>query len=234
MFSTIQKLALVSLLFVAPAISYGFGFGIDPYIGVNAKWRHVKWEKTRGDDVFNKNLPEGDVYAGIQFCDYLAIEGGYEATSRVSRNVVATTQFLTFPLTLPPESFTTKVQLKGWHADIVGLIPVWDDCLSILGSLGMASLKAYHQIYETADSVGPFPDDLIASSLRTFKKHKSVLKWGVGLQQMLTNCAGVRLMYNWEQTSKFRNLRPQGFPNSVLRVSMGNSQGVGLGVFILF
>ncbi len=200
-----KKLALLAvpaILLAASAATADNQWGFTPYVGADAEWRHLNYQTGFGENIFRHDYPQGNIYAGLKFNDYLAIEGGYEATGRKSRvttlgpgNIFAGNS--TAGTTL---QFSTTSRIKGPHANLVGFLPIWDAYrLQLIGSVGFARLQENAEFtILTANGNPAIPDP------RTFKQRKSILRVGAGLQQMISDSWGVRAMVKWENTNKFK------------------------------
>lgn len=214
-------------------------FQICPYVGADVQARYSQWQQGLGNGNFKKWAPEGDAYAGVQFNQYLGLEGGYEATTIAHRNfVVPTGQIFvnTNIVAFPPTAWSSRFQAKGWYGNLVGMLPV-SDCyrLSLIGTVGIVKLRVFHDYVQTADSLGLLDTGLSNSTRGTHTDRHYIPKLGIGGAHMLTDCVGVRLMYNWERTARFKNLPTlETFPVGRGRVSMKNSQSGSVGLFAKF
>ncbi len=216
--STLLAASAASLiaLTASTAATADIDWNVSPYVGADVQIRHVKFGHHFGNKRFKKNYPQANLFAGIKFCDFLGIELGYETTTNKSRTVTLGT---------PPIKTNSSARFRGPHADLVGFLPIFNECnLHLLGYVGIAHLKASLKQYDVlANGISP---------ARTFNKHKSVLRLGAGVQHMINDCWGVRALVGWEKT-KFNLVQnqPAATPQ---RVKLKNSYSYGLGAFYSF
>jgi hypothetical protein len=235
-------------LFVAPIIlmaanssvlaSDFSAHNLTPYVGIDVQFRQMSFDKNHGNNVFRKNYPQGNVYAGLKFNDYIGVEAGFEGTNKRSRNArlfvgqysIGGDPVPTIPGVTTFEDSITTAKIHGPHINVVGTFPILDDSdLALIGSVGISRLKVSLKYKATQDEAGPL------SIIRTFAKRKSILRLGGGIQHMITDCVGVRGMVTWQNTAKFKHIsakevatHPSGF------AKLKNSFSYGLGVFINF
>lgn len=214
------KLALVAtpmFILAASAATADIQWGVTPYVGADAEWRHLDFKSGFGDNTFRHDYPQGNLYAGLKFNCYFGIEAGYEATERKTR----TTTF--FPGTVvngvllsgPSSSFqfASTGQIKGYHASLLGFYPLCNVYrLSLLGSVGFARLQA--RLISSRIALSGVPTNVASD----FIQRKDVLRLGAGLQQMISEDWGVRAMLKWENTNKFKNIAPQQGGASILKL----------------
>ncbi len=174
-----------------------------PYVGFEAQWRHMNFDAGRGDNLFNHNSPQGNLFVGLQLNKYLGVEGGYQATSRKTRSTFAEAGDVVAGTTLiagEAARFDSTMYIHGPHINITGTYPICKDYkLDLIGLVGMARLQAKFTRSATWTSQNGF---LPAPATRKFQKKRSVLKLGAGLQHMLTDKWGVRGMVVFENTSR--------------------------------
>jgi hypothetical protein len=202
-----------------------------PYAGVDAGWRYMHYTTGYGDNLFKKDYPEGNLYLGFRFLDYLGIEAGYETTptrtrtTRINGNELS----LGVPALSPSELHLTKNRLKGWHTGIIGYLPVcalFSNPIELLGYVGQVRLKTFHE--DIIAMKGNLPQNVLMSA-RTFVKRKSVLKLGIGAQYTFQT-SGIRFMAGYENTKQFTGLSSQAAAQK--RLSLKNGLLCSAGVFI--
>lgn len=227
------------------------------YLGADAQLRHMPFQKDFGGNILKKNYPQGNFFAGFKFNNCIGIEAGYEVTKKKSGNKLHAPSDFIFGTTIEPlnppdlvaisERSRASSRIHGWNLNLVGFLPVWCEeyNLSLLGSVGLAQLKLKtRHTRTTTETVTVFDDTETAIGTanevfignRAYNKRKVVLRLGAGIQHMLTECFGLRVLVNWENTNKLRtqgrNLENGLTVSSVARLK--NSFNYGLGVFTTF
>ncbi len=184
-----------------------------PYLGVDAGARLMRYDNTSGGNLLPTNYAQVNLYGGVKFCDLISLEAGYETTPTHTSTVTIGPGAHIFGRPQSPTSTSIqyiRTQIKGWHIDVVGSYEIYEPCdLEILASVGIERPKItiYNYIY-ALDGVGladPFEDD----NRRFFTARKTVLRLGLGLQRMWTDCVGARFKVNWSNTSQFKTLYNQ-------------------------
>lgn len=219
--------SLVALSLSFPVMANGV---LTPYVGADVKWNNTRFKKTEGGNALQKNYPEGNLFGGIKFNEWVGLEVGYESTSRQSRKATIGVDDTFFgdpvaSVSTLPLSIKTKTKISGYHANVVGFYPIAEEyCLSLFGSIGLARLKIKSHLEL---SIPPDPDILNF----TFTKEKVVPRVTVGVQHMLNECIGVRAMLAWERTSAFKRIYAE---NSPLYMTPRDSKSIGIGAFYSF
>ena len=127
---------------------------LTPYGGVDVGMQNFGFKAGYGDNLFKKQLPKGNLFAGVKFNDYFGIEGGYESTidKKKDATVNGNNLFLgTNPIDVlainPGETakFSTRTKIYGWHISITGDYPIYFNSknkkLSIIGTIGIKKTK---------------------------------------------------------------------------------------------
>ncbi len=205
-----------------------------PYIGIDAQGRHTSFTRNAGRGIFKHDYPQGNIYAGVRLSDYFGIEAGYEWTKRVHKNsTIAGGQPFLGTVTFPGDTHITIAtsRLDGWHANIVGYLPICNECTDLFASVGIVQMRAYFQ--PTITSFAGIATD----NPRTFRKYKTIARANIGIQSILIGYLGVRATVGWENTSRIK-----AFPTDLLtlnnavteRVKMRDSFIYGVGIFFSF
>jgi len=209
----------------------------NPYVGMDAQIRHMDFKRGWGNNLFNHNLAQGNLYVGTKFCPNVGVELGYEASITRARTVTLTTGELLsagapIPAILSPAVFRTRARLRGPHADLVGFYRFCDDYpLEVIGSIGVSLLKATFE--RRVLKLHDMP--LKSSVVRTFSRHKVVLRLMGGLQYMLGDNLGARATIGWVNTHKLVIPPSDGLPNPTFaKIKPKNSTIAGLGLFWIF
>lgn len=227
---TLALLAAPAVLLAASAVMAENHWGVTPYVGADAEWRHMNFQKGFGNNLFNHDYPQGNVYVGVQFNEYLAVEGGYEATERKTRTNTLRTGDTTAGILIDTPNSTVQYnstgQVKGLHANLIGLLPICESYrLKLIGLVGFARLKGNFVRTRTLVDGFSLPDSV------NFKARKSVLRLGAGLQHMINCNWGVRGMVKWEESKKLKMI---GIENALTSIKPKNSFIYSIGAFYTF
>lgn len=228
---------------------------LTPYLGIDAQMRHMGFDKNFGGNVLKKRQPQGNVFLGLKYRECVAVEFGYEFTRTQRRarrydvgNSVFGQTFLPVPLgfSSTQESHVSS-KLYGWNINLVGFFPILcgENNLQLVGSIGMARLKSKTRdaFISTVTEPDRFSDPLIfpnATQTITdfdrfhYKRRKTVLRLGTGLQHMMSDCLGIRALINWEHTDKIkaRGRNVTTHMVSPRKTKLKNSVNYGIGIFI--
>lgn len=178
-------------------------FYLQPYAGADAQFRFMSFREGFGAKNFRNRYPQGNLYVGLKFCDYLGIEGGYFASADMTRQSFFTRgeQNIAVSSSGLMNGFGTS-RIQGWHINAVGFAPLSETyCLTALAYIGVSQSKLTAR-YFIADING-----LEFNETLNFTQSKTILRAGLGLQHMITDCIGVRGLVGWDDTSKFSGLR---------------------------
>jgi len=175
-------------------------FSVRPFVGfdVSQTWMEGKGTlantNVRNHRIFRKTYPGATVYVGTKFTDCFGIELGADWSSSKKRTVTDST-------TVAGSSFTLsqKVRREGYHADLVGFLPM--DCWELFGSLGVGSvkLKLSDRTESSTGAAATFNNQFPLSV-----KRKTVARVGIGANYMVTDCVGLRIKAGWENTERLR------------------------------
>lgn len=227
------------VLLASNSVFADMDFCATPFIGADVAWRYLNLPNSKGGQLVKKDRAQGDIYAGVKLCDYIGIQAGFESTTarHDTRDILGSGDYFGSPYHAEVPNGINRVvttsQLYGWHADLVGYLP-FCDCYSLLGSVGVAHLKYKMRWYNPIlDSIAE-PESAIGATIRTYKQRKIVPRLGLGIQKMITDCAGVRLIGTWEGTSRIKNISSKENASSLAKVSLRNSTTLGFGIFYNF
>lgn len=212
-------------------------WGVTPFFGADAVWRHMDFWAGQGENVFKHNYPQGDIYTGLKFCDYLGVQLGYEASSRKNKTVTLIPPYIVSGITvtsgngvLTSTQLTSTSRIKGPHLDIVGYLPICNNGTTLTASIGLAYLKLSARYQVTGINGVP---NINIPPLR-FSARKTVMRLMGGIQQQITDCVGVRASVTWQHTAKFRNLQFVTRRGVVHTIRPKDSVNYGLGFFVTF
>lgn len=209
-----------------------------PYVGADAQVRSMGLKKGYGKELTTDNYPQGNIYAGLQLNEFLSIEGGFETTwSKTSTATLLGNQMFFGHILVPDEpdasfAFSTRTKLRGFHGDIVAFYPICPQySLSIFGLAGISALRI--KIEHNLTAIDGLTINEPGTQLN-FAKRKTVARAGVGIQHMMTECAGVRTQIIWENTSRFKDLTRSNSLSALNVARVRDSFSYGLGIFYKF
>lgn len=210
-----KKLALSTLLlastpFAAATAFLGSDFYVNPYVAAELASRNMSWETDFGKGHFRQQAPNANFIFGVQFHDYFAVEGGFQATDRRQQQSFYhgnNADFAAPALGFVDPAFErathhAESEVKGWHLNLVGLLPVLPST-TLYATLGAAWMQFD---VSTVATTLTNPAQPIA---RWNSSNKAVFRAGVGVKQMITEQFGTRLFYNWEGTNRLAGTTPE-------------------------
>lgn len=211
----------IALLFTSTPLAANLS-DVRPYLGADAELRYMDFYKPFGSELLPHNYPQANLYLGLPLNEYLALEAGYEATGKKTRAGTDTAGTKTFQA-------NSTGQIKALHANLIGSFSICEQYrLKLIGLAGIARLKEKLVVVDiTVNGVAVPP----ANNTFTFKKSKSVLRLGAGLQHMINCNWGTRAMLKWEQSGKLKT-KAQEDNNFPIRAK--NSVIYSVGVFYTF
>ena len=211
-----------------------------PYVGVDAQARFMGLKKDFGGNLAAKTYPQGNVFVGLRFCDYWGVEAGYESTTKRNRTATILGNDNAFGEPVDPDlpndinKFETKTKIYGPNINIIGFYPISKEyCVDLIGSVGLAYSKIK---IENVQTIGAGEELSIQNSelfRKTFKKSKVIARANLGIQKMINNQFGIRVMVGWENTSRLNNIKVVNF-SSDLVAKARDSVNVGFGIFYSF
>lgn len=207
-----------------------------PYIGFESGRQYFGFESGYGDNVFVKEIPKINIFAGLKLNDYFGIEGGYETTVAETRiaNIGYKDMYLgkPYPSGLNPgeiAEYFTKTQIYGWHLGLNAEYPLNDtypdNYWSILGYTGIKNTKA-KLISNLFLYAGHLPHVNISNGLNQANS-KVLLKLSAGLQYSPFEHLSFRVMLSFENTSA---LKPHNDSDNFFEARLKDSISYGLGI----
>jgi opacity protein-like surface antigen len=231
-----KKLALlaapIAMLAASTTTAANLLWDIKPYVGADAEWRHMNFQKGFGNNLFTHNYPQGNFYLGAQFNKYLAVEAGYEKTEGKTRTSILQTGDIQAGVLIDDPDTTLREnstgQIKGLHVNVIGLLPLCEAYrLQLIGMVGVTRLKS-----KLIKTITHIDNVVILDDLSThFKAKKSIFRLGAGLQHMINCNWGVRAMVKWEASKKLKMI---GIENPELSIRPKNSFIYSIGAFYRF
>ncbi len=205
----------------------------DTYMGVNYKYNLYE---PRGDwqRLIAKTHPGFDVYFGWRFHPNFGLELGYDWTANkpVSTAVANNTSLLGIRNTAGESiTVTQKIRFKTGHADLNAFIPVpIQDGIKpeIILSVGASSIKPSMRVAfnETPNNISNYTNQF----KNTSGKSKTVFRAGIGVQSLMIEDVGIRVLWRYENIAKvrFRNSDIARNPNTQKILFDGHSLSAGL------
>ena len=230
---------LIGLLLLIPSLAFGWcetefcGFTFSPYLGLDHQWRKGHYHSEKGQNLFKMDYPQGNVFLGARFHDNFSVEVGYQFTPMRTRTAYVSSgeRILGVLPANAPERHITKSKITGWNIGLLAHYPIFDvreHPVEILGYVGRVALRTYHQDILLQDKNGPL-DFMI--NTRTFIKRKTVWKFGAGAQYIF-KAVGIRGMVGFEDTNKFRDLKPDESKIGKRRLSLKDTTLISIGMFV--
>lgn len=208
--------------------------GNKPYVGLDAQVRRMDFKGGFGDNLLQHHSPQGNLYAGVKFNEYVGVEAGYETTSTRTRTSTLTTGDVAagVPISplVSPTIFKSKMKIKGPHLDLVGFYSFGRDIpVQLLGSVGVSFFKGTVERQTLQMGDPPVP-----GRIRTLSEHKAVLRLMGGLQYMWNCHLGARATLGLVKTGKLVIFSNDGAAGTAPEIKPKDSTVYGLGMFWVF
>ena len=167
---------------------------MSPYVGADAQVRHVSRPSNFGGNLYKSDNLQGTLFGGVQVNRYVGVEAGYSVTPfKESKTLILNGQTIfgntvvagtpPFAVNQPAFAFSSKWQIKDWHVDILGYLPVSEEHkLELVAGVGLARTKIFQStifLGSPAAAAPPFNFN------RTFIAEKSLLRLTGGVQHMV-------------------------------------------------
>lgn len=175
---------------------------LDFYGGVDYQIRRMKFKNGLGDNLLHKTHPQGNIYAGFKLNDNLALEIGHEST--ITRTCESTLMSGECSAGTPvskiiePAVFNTKIKIKGPHFDLVGIYPLVEYPIQLLGAVGISS----HKVTVERKTVKFGKPPVYTGTVRTMLKHNISLRCMAGTQYLTDSGLGIRGSLTFIKTRK--------------------------------
>lgn len=213
----------------------------DTYMGVNFKQNWIKPRSSGWQNLFVKEEPGFNVYFGWRFHPNFGAELGYEWTDDKPKAFVVQNGASLLGLlnnSGTPVTFTSKVRFKTGALDLNAFIPL---CALPLGediipegiiSLGVAGMKPSMKI--VSDATTP-ATTAFSNQLTTIEgRSKAVFRLGLGVQALVIESFGVRVLWRYESTSLLRARNSVVATNPATRAIFKDASTLALGLFFKF
>ena len=205
---------------------------LKPYAGFDVQQRTVKMVPGYGEGLFNKRVPQGNIYVGFDFHEYFGIEVGQEFTQGSTRTTVTgennflLSKFLDNPGQLEITQSTLKMQ--GTHANLVGNIPLHIANAHAILSAGVLILKVKNTVKFIGSEFGLEPPDVVERNSPVFSSRRAISQFSGGLGFNVTRDVKLRILANYETTSQFKNIQNKTDNQYVMSLKNNMSFGFGL------
>lgn len=207
---------------------------ITPYIGIDVGLQYFGFKSGYGDNLFTNKLPKGNLFIGINFNDYVGLEGGYESTIEKKRNTTlhgghSTVLGNFLPGGIEYMKYSSKVKISGWHLGITGRCPFYTSNFFIIGYVGVkrANIKLVRDTILYKDYGHPaIPGEAQDQVILGKNSKKNILKISGGIEYFFSNHLGLRALLGWENTAKLKPISNN--KNACLKNSFLYSIGIVL------
>lgn len=235
--TTVILLTVLSQVSFAEPLSVDYKPHYDTTFGVNY---HQNWISARPGwgQLFVRTQPGFNFYFGWRFHPNLAGELGYEwsANKPLATTIGGPNQsFLGVTNTGVPVSLTGKVRFKTGHADLNLFFPllILENALDNLApegifSVGVGSMKPHIKIKSSPETA--FSNNFTAIDGRS----KAVFRVGFGIQTLLVEDVGARIIGRYENTSILRATGSVATQDPSTRVIFRNGVSLAVGLFVKF
>lgn len=243
----INQLALngliYSIILLAPQIGNAaavVNLSFTPYLGIETGMQNFGFKAGYGDNVFNKQLPKGNLFVGAKFNEYLGLELGYETTTQGTKDVkiaYGAGKYLgndsNKALGLMPgyvARVSSKTKISGWNIGVTGYYQVTNfNKLSAIGHVGIKNTKI--KLSAIQYQVNNIPIPITTNQFRKIKFTLGLSYCSVGLQYALSEHVGIRTMLNWENTQQLKPITKCGKVTN--QVKLKNSLNYTIGIIFI-
>lgn len=196
---------------------------VTPVIGMDyyQVWMRVK-NNFASVMATRSRYPGFTFYVGARLSECFGVELGYENSSNKTRNF-----HFTNGRGFDVEG-NVKVRRSGTHLDFIAYIPL--DCINrveMFGSLGYGYLQPKVKL----NIIGTRDSNIVVGSETIKPRNSGLLRAGVGVNYMITDCLGLRIKSGFEYTSTLKSSRYSIHPDNKF---FWNSATLALGVFSKF
>jgi len=209
------------------------------YMGIDLEARVAPFQAGYGDNLFKKELLQQNYYFGVMFNPNWGIELGAQYASFKNNSVTINPgqQGLNYTIQKndPSETNIYSSTYKDLYTDIQFFYPTpFIEDLELTAAIG----GVYKSIFlkETPSMVnGIFQNQaVIAQYTRTFKSRKFIPRISLGTRYFLIDNLGIRLLFEWENMSRFNNVKSQESPTAVSEARLKDHYGFAIGLLYQF
>lgn len=205
-----------------------------PYIGFDIQKRKMAYRDGFGDNLLSKNSTQNNLYAGLRFLNWLAIEAGYESGHSKDRFVilplgaiVAGTQ-LTAPVS--PAEFLGRFKITSRHINLVGFCPLAENIpIEAFLSVGISNIRGRFERHTV------MVNNIRRTRVRVFFAQKDILRVAGGVQYWINDYMALRTSVAWSKTGKIRAMANDGIFSVIPpSVKPKNTTVLGVGLLLAF
>jgi hypothetical protein len=204
-----------------------------PYVGFDVQQRTVNMVPGYGEGLFNKRVPQGNIYVGFNFHEYFGIEVGQQFTQGSTRTALTSegSILLGGTLIVPGQFEVTESNIKmmGAHANIVGRIPLPIANSHLILSAGAVALELKSTVKSIASDFGVFHDE---TEDKKFSSRRVIPQLSGGLEFSLAKDIKLRFLTSYEITSKFKNIQSKHYEGYIMSFKNNLIFGLGFNVEI--
>lgn len=214
--------------------AYFFGYPIYPYIGADYQYRDTPLHSGQGDNIFDSQFQQGQIYVGVRFLQYFGLEFGYGKTNIKNQYTQFDANNVALGVLIPPggplETHLSQAEYKTYTANVMGfyLLPFDKRCRTeLIGSFGIARIQP--KLISELTHLDLMP--LAVPMTFTFDQRKTVLRLMGGIQYKITPNMGMRASITFEDTSQFRDIKASEWQNTNRFIALKNTWLYGLGIY---
>jgi hypothetical protein len=196
----------------------------DVYAGYDAQIRQMPFKKNFGSNIFKGNRYEGhNIFFGIKYNEYVGIEIGFENSriKNIHNSYMRPGDYLFgTEINLPHPGFDSvlnlvdaKSKIRGINLSLMGFIPIFNEKYNtqLIGSIGASSFKnktvcTLTEIGEKSIILNDHYESVQIQRIETttsyYKRRKTTLRLGTGIQHYTDHHLGLRALITWEKTNR--------------------------------
>lgn len=198
--------------------------GHGAYVGLDAVYNWMGFKKDYGQNIFKKQAPGVNVFAGYMFHENFGAELGFEWDKKVKKDVtIAPNQMILGQNNGTGQNLSFKTTVKQSHP-YLGLTAktsiMGDNCfVSLMLGAALSNMKFEAVNYAIGGAV--------ANNVKTFSKTKLIPVVRASFEHKFTNTFGMRAFASWKNASQFKLKAKE---TSAAELKLKDSFSVGLGV----
>lgn len=228
----LKGLKLLSLLLLS-ANSYAENF--KTYFGAEAQVRHMQFERDHGGNIFKKHFPQANIFLGTKLNEYVGVELGYETSINTARRVnLSPGKYEMGGDPTARNNFQVnhgKAKISGPNINILGYIKFQSlPNFELFQSIGISRLRVKLISLPIACRAGLGGPEL----KRSFLSEKFIVRAGGGAQFTVEENFKIRGSLMWENTDKFKRVKPKETKSPRVFGTVKDSIIFGLGASYLF
>lgn len=210
--------------------AYFFGYPIYPYIGADYQFRETPFHSGQGDNIFDSQFQQGNLYLGVRFLDYFGLEVSYAKSTIKNEFAHLGTNNVALGFLIAPgmsETHLSQSEYKTYTANVMGfyLVPFDKRCRTeLVGSVGISRILP--SLKDELTHVNTVP--LAVPGVFTFDKKRTVLRLMGGVQYKISHSVGIRASLTFEDTSQYSDFQSNEASNRFVGMKGTFLWGLGL------